>query len=903
MVYKLLKYFAILIFIIPSVFSTNSCTVEDYLDGCRYTILCENYSGTSAIYSCSSEPHIIFKIRGSRSETLTASFFGATNFDSRVREIKAIDNTWTTIESNAFKYYTKSVNVDISCNHIKIIKNDTFKNFGYLNYLNVSNNEIESLFPNSLAPSSSPDSVLVLLDLSNNFLNSLDYGVLNNFPYLITLYLQNNKIQNISDDSFTSLKNLKQLYMHHNEIEILNMMLINLKSLKELDLSYNKLKKISGYEVNRLIALEKLNMSYNNLEIIESNCFNQAPNLNILDLSHNRIVSIIDQKMFESNIHLQYFDVSYNQIIKIEENSFKNCNLTYFNFDNNFLSGNITNSTFIGLSSITQLNLNHQNVTNLNANAFSSLTKLLSLNISSNNIQYIDTDSFQNTISLQILDLSHNEISTLDFVNKALFNLTHLYLSNNKIVSLYENLFKNHNQIIKLDLSMNKIIKIQQNSLPLFNLQYLNITGNNLVGTIEKNTFSPAKFLRYLDLSNFKINKIDDMALIDLPVLARLNLSMNQIEYIGSNNFYGLDNLYSLDISQNYLSKINLINTTLTNLKAVYLQNNNLTKLSNSLSNARNIIYLDLSFNNISDLNDTDFKSFSNLRVLHLAHNNIKLFNVPQINALSNISVINLSHNQISYVDLKYFKELISIDLSSNKISALNNTFFKNVDNLMSVDLSNNSIDNLPPGIFNNIKILKSLNLSSNHLNKLRYGSLQGLHKTEVLDLSRNNILDFDVNVFHECKDLIKLIIDYNRIKSVDVESLTHTLSNLRVLSLGGNPLQCKEIVRNMKSSVTRLLQVTSIDKVYHEDNVYGIKCGDVNFDTTTTKPKIDGDNVQDSSLSKIVLIWCAVLSILIISMGIAIFIYKNRKYNMSRLHLRHSLEINGSECPNDLLS
>ncbi|KPJ03204.1 hypothetical protein RR46_06360 [Papilio xuthus] len=105
-----------------------------------------------------------------------------------------------------------------------------------------------------------------------------------------------------------------------------------------------------------------------------------------------------------------------------------------------------------------------------------------------------------------------------------------------------------------------------------------------------------------------------------------------------------------------------------------------------------------------------------------------------------------------------------------------------------------------------------------------------------------------------------------------------------------------------MKLSVTRLLQVTSIDKVYHEDNVYGIKCGDVKFETTTAIPKID-DRMQNSSLSKIVLIWCAVLSILIIAMCATIFIYRNRKYNMSRLHLRHSIEINGSECPNDLLN
>ncbi|KAF9803735.1 hypothetical protein SFRURICE_012034 [Spodoptera frugiperda] len=208
-----------------------------------------------------------------------------------------------------------------------------------------------------------------------------------------------------------------------------------------------------------------------------------------------------------------------------------------------------------------------------------------------------------------------------------------------------------------------------------------------------------------------------------------------------------------------------------------------------------------------------------------------------ETDSLTTLLDLDVSSNDLRDINLSYFKELMSANLGNNKLTNVNMTSFRNNEYLQSLDVSRNNITDLPPGTFLLMKNLKLLNVSSNYLTKLRFGSLKGLHKTEVLDLSKNYISVLDVDVFHDCDDLKTLIIDYNRIKTLDVERLILIhVRKLRTLSLGGNPIACKEIVHNIKainvsSYTVREVEVTAVDKIYHEDNVHGIKCGDDGID------------------------------------------------------------------------
>lgn len=886
------------------------CEIRGQIDYCNYTIVCDTHSGNARNPECDVEPNVTFIITKSIMDTLTFFFFGATNFDSRVRIIKGIDNSWTNIESYSFKYYPKLLTLDLSFNKIKNVKNEAFRNLIALKSLNLSGNAIEMLNTKSFMISDSRNSNLEVLDLSNNLLTELVGDIFSFIPKLKTMYLQNNKLMTLTEDCFNDVKILNSLILHHNQLPSLNMTLVNLKMLKELDVSFNYLTKVSGYEINRLVALVNINMSYNSIQFIESNSFNQAFNLQSVDLRYNRVQSSIENVMFINNNKLDYLNVYQNNITRIQDNAFKHNILNYLNLENNNISGEITANTFTGLQNVTTLNLSNQSITAIRNDGFSDAVHLVYLNLSKNYINLIGNSSFAKANALKILDVSYNNVSNLYFLQQHLQNLTELYLQSNNLIDIPTNAFETQKFLIRLDISNNKILNIQENSLPLLKLQYLNIDNNKLTGVLAPKVFTPSKYIRYLDLSNFRLTKIDKMALVDTPVLARLNISHNNLEYIDASNFKGMDNMYSLDISYNKLSRLQLNNSFLGNLKALYLNNNKLSNISETLLNMKSLLYLDLSNNQISNLGDIDFSLLPNLQVLHLSHNNIKDFNI-QTDSLQKLTDLNLSSNQMTEINLVNFKDLIICDVSNNNISSINSTFFENLDYLQSLDISKNNIAEILPGTFQKVKILKLLNISGNHISKLRYGIFKGLHRMEVLDLSYNKISDIDVDVFHECVELRRLTIDYNYVKTLDVERLTVILPKLSTLSLGGNPISCKEIVRNIKkinkNILVRQVDVTSIDKIYHEDNVHGIRCGDINQTVSTEKPK-QNITPEDHSISVVfgVAIWCSVITILVVVIAVSVFLYRRKQvmqFNReSRLQLRSSLDYPSSDQGNDLL-
>ncbi|CAK1553070.1 unnamed protein product [Leptosia nina] len=544
---------------IDLVLATNSCLMTNEVHDCVYTVECEHYAGSAPNPSCELEPYVTFVVKSSFVETLTAGFFGSTNFDSRVRVIEGKDNRWLNIEEATFRYFTKTQLINLSNNNIQNIRNFAFKNLVALQSLNLSKNAIETLSARSLMTVEGRDSeYLKMIDLSSNQIIFLSSEVFDHAPNLEELFLNNNNIKHIEDNVFGALSNLYRLTLQNNLLTSINMTLINLKSLIYLDLSYNNISAVFGYELNRLTSLQVINMTHNAIKTVDGNCFTQAFNLFQVDFSNNCIESELENIMFVNNAKLDY-----------------------------------------------------------------------------------------------------------------------LTFENNNITKLHDGVFK-HTA-----------------------LRYLNLEGN----------------------------KIDML-----------------------------------------------------------------------------------------------------------------------------------------------------------------------------------------------------LNISSNGLTNLRYGTFKGLHRTEVLDLSRNAISDIDEHVFHECLSLKKLIIDYNRIKKFDIEKVVTIVPTLSLLSLGGNPIKCKEIVRSFNNvkNVKRLqffitneqispsskLEITSIDKVYHEDNVHGIKCG---YDDETgvesskqgTDPKPDNSN---TSLITTVIVTTVLLTIVTISAITGLFLYRkwfasSDPYGESRLQMRQSIDLNGSDFRGDLLN
>ncbi|XP_011560673.3 toll-like receptor 6 [Plutella xylostella] len=889
------------------------CSIEDMISGCTYSVRCKLHSGSINNPNCHSDPYVKFIIQNTTSERLTSAFFGSTNFDSRVRDMKAVNNSWRHIEPNAFRYYTKTLYLDLSYNEIHIIEGHVFKDYVNLYTLNLSHNVIEDINSDNMFMGDTKDPELLSLDLSFNRIATLNADTFIRMLKLEYLYLHDNLISVMSEHSFNGLKSLKSLYLQYNSLQSLNLTLLDASSISYLDISYNAFTKISGYELNRLTFLKTVNISHSDIEIVEGNCFNQAFSLENIDLSYNKITSSIENFMFFNNKDLKQLNFYNNSISNIHDKAFAHNKLEYLNLENNNISGSITGNTFSGIKNITELNIYNQNITALQDFAFKDMEILQTLKISRNKIKDIGCSSFANLHNLQVIDLSNNFISNVCFFTDTLENVTVINLSKNNITTIPPKTFINQTSVKTLNLSDNNIFTVAQYSLPLNKLQYLYLRGNSLKGPIKKGMFSPAKYLRYLDLSDFFVTKVENNSFVDLPLLARLNLSSNNIEVFESNNFLDMNNMFSLDLSYNSISQLSFPNSSLSSLKALYLSNNKLNCLDHPFHNISQVIYLDVAYNNFVDVSKISFEDFPNVKVIIISHNQLKVFNSPRTNTLTKLVKLDLSANQLNSINLQYFKDIVEINVSNNSFTSINSTFFLGLQNLQALDISQNHISKIIPGTFLNAKALKALNLSNNHVNQLRYGSFRGLHNAESIDISNNYIQELDVNIFHECNELKRLIIDYNRLDRFDVEGLVSILPKLTTISLGGNPLSCKEIVKNIKNFnqtiIFRQVDVTSIHKIFHEDNVNGIRCGDLNETVASDDDFVDTTDSSFSTGNIFFILFCIAASAFF---GGAFVLFYTKRFDSfnrgnvrgeSRAQLRGSVELNGSEFNSDLLS
>ncbi|GAB0092364.1 chaoptin [Sergentomyia squamirostris] len=158
-----------------------------------------------------------------------------------------------------------------------------------------------------------------------------------------------------------------------------------------------------------------------------------------------------------------------------------------------------------------------------------------------------------------------------------------------------------------------------------------------------------------------------------------------------------------------------------------------------------NIKILDISSNNISDINGGYFRPVE-ISLTHLYLSRNKLMNTTRsvFGNLQHLHWLDLSHNQIIDLDYDTFRntrKLQHINLSYNRVADLPTEFFKYITELRVVDLSHNFIRSLPENLFFDDG-LEKLDLSHNWLVKVPYIAMSNVAALTLsyLDLSFNQI-------------------------------------------------------------------------------------------------------------------------------------------------------------------
>ncbi|XP_045777404.1 protein artichoke-like [Maniola jurtina] len=740
----------------------------------------------------------------------------------------------------------KLTEFSMTYNKVEVINFRTITAGGSMKYLNVSHNCISTI-EEDLVKSTVPI-LITTIDLSYNELESLSDNCFARFTELQYLDLSFNLLKQIDILTFEGITQLETLRFSNNKLSEIGQAFARFRNLKELSLDHNQLSSLTELNFRTLVSLEKLNLSSNLIKHIEDRSLSSSTNLKQLDLSHNKI-NVIRRTLFGNNTNLYKLSLSCNDIEHIEGGAFRTTNISYFDVQNNHISGSIDYDTFLGISG-ESLDLSNGQLTVLGDKAFSSLSSHLKyLNISNNSIENITESAFQSLQKLSKLDLSFNNLIDIDFNTSDLIELTEYYLQSNNIKKITPNMFRNMTSLVKLDMSQNKIVDVDLNSFTeLINLNALDISSNNFVNSITANLFRGLYKVKSLDLSNTRLISCLNQSFSGMISLKYLNISHGHLETIEYDTFKATGAIKIIDLSYNNLEIFHVNTSSILQLSELYLNYNKLNNVtSKTFQNLLLLEKLNLASNNILYIDSSGFQTLSHLRYLNLFTNlnlriksdifsnlilsEVSLRNIKQPisfkNALNtSITTLILSHCEVEDINSVFvynINNILKLDISSNKIKALDKGSFPNMADLNWLDISFNIISSIQPGTFLSNKMINTLNLYGNHLQSLQFGVLDGLKNLRVLNLSNNEIYAFGVNLLHTTPHLTDLFLENNNLASINFKELSRT--KVRLLTIGGNRISCDTLVDWKKLNADSNLNVTAENFDFNSENIYGIRC------------------------------------------------------------------------------
>lgn len=243
------------------------------------------------------------------------------------------------------------------------------------------------------------------------------------------------KLMKLISDRKTALKFQNNLALSINYFTFPKLVRRN---IVEIDLSKNCLCSIEMDSFEGMISLEKLNLRQNNLQHVKE-IFKNLKNLKYLNLSMNRIY-LIEEQVFDDLENLVSLNLSNNRLNSVP--SFPDLiKLRELNLGGNKLKK--VEKEFENLKNLTSLFLCFNSIEKLNYQSMINLKKIEFLFLNSNNLKQIDPNIFSDMKSLKILLISGNENLTYEQLDDLKFSCDSL----ERILFVFRN--KQNSKILK----------------------------------------------------------------------------------------------------------------------------------------------------------------------------------------------------------------------------------------------------------------------------------------------------------------------------------------------------------------------------------------------------------------------------------------------------------------------
>lgn len=217
--------------------------------------------------------------------------------------------------------------------------------------------------------------------------------------------------------------------------------------------------------------------------------------------------------------------------------------------------------------------------------------------------------------------------------------------------------------------------------------------SNNRIEDIENGTFLKQRLLTQLVLQDNKLTKLTPEMFHSLKALEKLHLQKNSISGLQRGVFSSLKSLRVLKLHDNDLKRI--VNGTfigLDYLEELDLSGNCIKELADeSLGNLMSLKIINLSYNAIKTVHEQTFSCTPLLKIMHINNNN--LTTIPSIRQLEFLQELDVSNNPIYHIYTQSFVRnymLQKINLSFCELTFFEKEILAGLKNLQMISLEGN---------------------------------------------------------------------------------------------------------------------------------------------------------------------------------------------------------------------
>lgn len=317
----------------------------------------------------------------------------------------------------------------------------------------------------------------------------------------------------------------------------------------------------------------------------------------------------------------------------------------------------------------------------------------------------------------------------------------------------------------------------------------------------------------YCSVTDFHVNYTTQ---VDCDVYVSLRKSVRIVKFYNSHMMYIPTGIfrYFTDIRDFDISKSAIVD----------LQRN-------TFEGAKHLIYLTMSYNNITKLSASLFIEAPSLFIIDLSYNEIASIDRYTFADVRQLSRLQLNNNKIQSLPMDVFKDLQFLDqihLNDNEITEIDPNLFATNLQLNKINLSNNRLRTFDTTIFAKFKYLSYLQLAFNGLTALdttTFGS-----QLKLLNVSENQLTTLAIGRW------ISIEAENNLITTIDISN--STTNSIKNLYISNNSLTNIE-------NITKLVNLENLDLSFN-------RVGAINVHTFESLKKLVSLNLAQTNVSNL---------------------------------------------------